>query len=50
MVVSTAVGPVVLGAALEAGVGLAVMGWATIAYVILVPWLLVPGPRAGRGP
>lgn len=46
MVVSTAVGPVVLGAALEAGVGLAVMGWATIAYVILVPWLLVPGPRA----
>ncbi|RFF30402.1 MFS transporter [Wenzhouxiangella sediminis] len=42
MVVSTAIGPIVLGMAFEAGVGQFTMGVVVMAYVLVVPALLVP--------
>jgi MFS family permease len=42
MVVSTAIGPIVLGIAFESGLGELAMGLAVMAYVLVVPALLVP--------
>lgn len=45
MVISTAVGPVVLGALLEKEVSLLAMGVALAVYVVVLPPVLVPGIR-----
>lgn len=43
MVVSTAIGPIVLGLAFEAGISQLAMGVTVMAYVLVVPALLIPG-------
>lgn len=48
MVLSTAVGPIVLGLLLDAGVSLWSIGLAIAAYVVLVPPLAAPGPGVRR--
>ncbi|NDY94489.1 MFS transporter [Wenzhouxiangella limi] len=50
MVVSTAVGPVLLGALLAVEVSLLVLGAGFFAYAIVVPALLVPGIRGFAEP
>lgn len=45
MVVSTAVGPVVLGLLFERGVGLVAIGSALMAYIVVVPTMVAPGIR-----
>ncbi len=48
MVVSTALGPIVLGLLLDAGVTLWAIGIAVMAWVVLVPPLATPGRQALR--
>jgi hypothetical protein len=45
MVVSTAIGPVLLGGALAADVSLLAIGIWLLAYAVVVPAVLVPGIR-----
>ncbi|HSG33111.1 MAG TPA: hypothetical protein VLA37_01145, partial [Sphingomonadaceae bacterium] len=46
MVVSTAIGPVVLGVLFEQGISQLAMGVAVMGYVVIVPTLVVPGLHA----